>query len=601
MRLSMPETLRGILITSLLAASAVHAQSFELLAGDPAAAHHYPGPDGRVGTGDDVVSAAPTGIIGSDPNVHGTYSFAAYESFGPGDPALPGDNTTVSFFRGSAAVDSAAASGGGGALLTGASATGTGFGQGLGVSTLEVLNVDGGSYDPGTGALTLQADIELSVAGLTQTFDDVSVSGTALVVDSADFGAGTGNAYVDNVLIPRAQSLNAGGLLFMEFTGQLPISPPMVIINAPFTVVLAGVTEVPAMNQADLVVSKSAPAGPFQAGDQFTFTLGVENQGPGDAAGVTVQDPFPDELDWVADSCGAGPPSSGVLAWTVGALADGGALSCDVTVDVNGAANFDFENGAVVFGDTLDPQLTDNVAATPVASDQPAASEGLAQAPDQGTGFPSDADCGSCPTGEQIIAENFKIESQAQLNEIVFHGGYTDNQPFADQFTVLLYDDRRVSPAPGIQGVPGDPVADLGGAVAREPTGNVIGGFFDEYRYSVNASLDLSRGTYWLLVYNDSGASGSQGDWFWETGGTDAAGRSLRTVAANVAVPPQARWSPNPDVQMALTLEAGLAAAAPQAIPIFRPAGMLLLVLAALLLARAYGSSSTVNRDRSGQ
>ena len=211
----------------LFHAPVLTAQTYDLVAGEPAAVNHYPGPDGRVGNGDDVISAQPTTIIGSDPNVHGSYSFAAYESFGPGDPALPGANTSVSFFTGTVDLDPAVVTAGSGQLLTGASASGTGFGQGLGVSTLDITNVDSGTWNDGTGAFTTQADLELGVAGLNQTFNDVSVSGEAIVVQAADFGSPTGNAWVDNVLIPRAQALNADSLVYMTFDGMLPISPPM--------------------------------------------------------------------------------------------------------------------------------------------------------------------------------------------------------------------------------------------------------------------------------------------------------------------------------------------------------------------------------------
>lgn len=576
---------RGAFCTAVLClfhAPFLTAQTYDLVAGEPAAVNHYPGPDGRVGNGDDVISAQPTAIIGSDPNVHGSYSFAVYESFGPGDPALPGANTSVSFFTGTVDLDPSVVTAGTGQLLTGASATGTGFGQGLGVSTLDITNVDSGTWNGGTGAFTTQADLELGVAGLTQIFDDVSVSGEAIVVQSADFGTPTGNAWVDNVLIPRAQALNADSLVYMSFDGMLPVSPPMVIINAPFTVVLAGFEGVPSGSTADIGVTKTVPTGPFGPGDAFTFTLAVDNAGPGNAAGVRVDDPFPDELDWVSDTCGAGPPAGGVLTWNTGMVNSGGNASCDVAVQVNGQANFDFENGASAYAALHDPDLSNNVATVQVAGTPGTAPEGLAQAPDGVTGFQSDSDCDACATGAQGVAENFRVDDQFQLGGVVFFGGYTDNQPFADRFTIEIYDQRDVSPAPGIDGVPGDPVASFSVPVTRTATGNLVAGSLDEYRYEANVSANLSRGVYWVLIYNDSASGSPGGDWFWETGSADAEGRSVPTVAANVVLPPQTRWSPNPDVSMALSLEGGSGAVE---VPAMEGFGLILMGLIVFLIA----------------
>ena len=53
------------------------AQVYTLLAGVDAAHNHFPGPDGLVGTADDLVSAYISPVFGSDANFRGSMSFVA--------------------------------------------------------------------------------------------------------------------------------------------------------------------------------------------------------------------------------------------------------------------------------------------------------------------------------------------------------------------------------------------------------------------------------------------------------------------------------------------------------------------------------------------
>jgi len=113
---------------ALLAAAAIAsaiapgtaAQTYELLEADASVAYRYPGADGRVGTGDDVVSADVTTIVGSDPNLLGRHSFGVFEAF-VADPALPGAKTAISFVGGTIEIDPAVAAYGGGPPIVTAS------------------------------------------------------------------------------------------------------------------------------------------------------------------------------------------------------------------------------------------------------------------------------------------------------------------------------------------------------------------------------------------------------------------------------------------------------------------------------------------------
>jgi len=225
--------------------------------------------------------------------------------------------------------------------------------------------------------------------------------------------------------------------------------------------------------------------------------------------------------------------------------------------------------------------------------------EGIDQAVTASPGlFPSDADCNVCSSGMQTVAGNFKVNSSFSIANVTFFGVYTDNNAFSDQFTVAVHGDSGRGLAPRSPSVPGAVVATLAGAPTRTATGNTLYGFYDEYQYSLTASQALTRGKYWLAVYNDSSSAGGNGDWVWLTADPDAQGRSLPAMAAGAATPPTIRWGVNPDpaTHMAFNFTAG---AAPQgaAIPVLNPSmlglfGLLVGILGIGLLRRRSQISS---------
>ncbi len=84
----------------------------------------------------------------------------------------------------------------------------------------------------------------------------------------------------------------------------------------------------------DIKVSKSPNAGAINAGDTATFTIKVENIGPGNATGVTVTDNLPAGLTWAeseADCSISGAAGSQVLTCNIGSLAAGAARTYTVS------------------------------------------------------------------------------------------------------------------------------------------------------------------------------------------------------------------------------------------------------------------------------
>jgi uncharacterized repeat protein (TIGR01451 family) len=540
---------------ALLLPGEVLAEQFVLLGGFADALNHYPGADNQVPTGDDVVSARVTMIGASDPNFHGDYSFVVFP-------------ISVSFLEGTTTIDLNA--GATDPLVTALDTTGTGIRQGLPLTRLRITAVNSGSLTTinnlNTDSLmfegTQNVDLEATLdGGIMQTFSGVDIDGTAFVVDDADYAAFNADAYVDNVLIPIAQAAGATKLLFLQAEGMLIAGLPLVLNPSAFDLTLVGLAGVPAANQADLEITKTVvDGGTFMPGDTVVFRLTVTNNGPANASGVLVSDTFVPQIVYQSDDCGAGAPDAeGTFSWSIGTLNSGDSAVCNVTVELAADANFDQENGATVVSTTVDSDLTNNTGRVVVTDFAPGV-DGLAQPSNQEVALVADAACGICVNGSEAKGDNFKINTPSRVTEIAFIGGYSNNVPFADDFTIQIFDNNDVNAVPGTPDVPGELVATVTGPVTRTPTGTLNQGFFNEFEYRVGTNVSLERGSYWVVIYNDSSAAA--GDWFWSSGDPDPDDRSCRGVASNPMVPLTVLWeagemlgSPPFPAQLALEVE----------------------------------------------
>src|SRR5689334_15299576 len=75
------------------------------VATDATVVNHWPGPDGFLGTADDVVNNGKSRFLESSPNVDGSYGYLATSLLGVTDDWLPGKNDTVTYLSGTVTLD----------------------------------------------------------------------------------------------------------------------------------------------------------------------------------------------------------------------------------------------------------------------------------------------------------------------------------------------------------------------------------------------------------------------------------------------------------------------------------------------------------------
>jgi uncharacterized repeat protein (TIGR01451 family) len=118
---------------------------------------------------------------------------------------------------------------------------------------------------------------------------------------------------------------------------------------------------------ADLAVSKSSSTDTVHPGDQVTYRLVVDNHGPGQATGVTVEDrPPPDLVIQQAHPSHGRCTITGALRCTLGTVGPGGGTLIQVTATVSTDATGTIVNTATVFGNQEDPNLANNTATSAV-------------------------------------------------------------------------------------------------------------------------------------------------------------------------------------------------------------------------------------------
>ena len=120
---------------------------------------------------------------------------------------------------------------------------------------------------------------------------------------------------------------------------------------------------------ADLSLTKTGSPDPVVAGEELTYTLTVDNAGPGTAAGVEVSDTLPAGVTFVSASDG-GSETAGVVHWDLGTVAAADPPRVlTLVVRLGEARTAAVENSAEVTTSSDDPDPTDDTAAATTAVD----------------------------------------------------------------------------------------------------------------------------------------------------------------------------------------------------------------------------------------
>ena len=116
-----------------------------------------------------------------------------------------------------------------------------------------------------------------------------------------------------------------------------------------------------------MALTKTASSDTVHPGGQVTYQLVVQNHGPGDAMGVTVEDPSPPGLSFVDAHSSQGQCTiNRELRCALGTVAVGGEALVQVTATVAAHASGAIVNTATVWDDRVDPNPANNTATSTV-------------------------------------------------------------------------------------------------------------------------------------------------------------------------------------------------------------------------------------------
>jgi len=211
---------------------------------------------------------------------------------------------------------------------------------------------------------------------------------------------------------------------------------------------------------ADLAIRKTAVKDAVFRGDTLTYTLQVNNNGPGGAGDVVVRDDLPAGVTYASDSCG-GSAAGQVWSVTIASLPHeppANTRVCEIHVQVAEDAVGPLVNSASVASSVTDPVLGNN-SSDPVSvdiwrlayyglGDSVASGHGLAG----GTGrVPLPPNCRRSPSAYPVLVNSYLASLLSRFESIRFSHLACSGAPSVDlsqQVTQLL---QNESPPPGSQ------------------------------------------------------------------------------------------------------------------------------------------------------
>ena len=166
---------------------------------------------------------------------------------------------------------------------------------------------------------------------------------------------------------------------------------------------------------SDLVLHKRPGVAAVKAGEQLTYTLEVENQGPSASATNTMTDTLPTGLTYVSDNGGCDTSALPTISCDVGPLAAGDTATVEIVTEVEAGAGGSIQNVAHVSGPNIDPEPTDDEASatTPItpflaelALKKTASSDGAVSVGDTITYTLTASDHGPDPSPETVVTDS---------------------------------------------------------------------------------------------------------------------------------------------------------------------------------------------------
>jgi large repetitive protein len=191
----------------------------------------------------------------------------------------------------------------------------------------------------------------LRIAAASSTRGTCAVAGQTVSCDLSDLRSGASATVTITVLTTKAGSYTNSA----SVTSQTPESDPSNNVDGAAVEVSA---------RADVAIAKTASAPIALVGETVTYGLTVTNDGPDDAADVTVTDPLPAGGTFVSAKPSAGTCQmvAGSLACNLGSVAPGAAVTIQLQVRLTEAG--DTHNAAQVTSSTPDPNPRNNQAKT---------------------------------------------------------------------------------------------------------------------------------------------------------------------------------------------------------------------------------------------
>lgn len=242
------------------------------------------------------------------------------------------------------------------------------------ISQVDLVVTKTDSVDPATAGLPLTytltvtnngpSDAESVVTTDTLPSQFAFTSGSA-TQGSVVHAAGVATATIGTLTPGQSETITIVGNVASSATTALSNVATVTSTTTETNAANNSVTEPTAVTTVtDLRISKAESIDPILAGNDLTYTLTINNDGPSDATGVTVVDTLPGNLSFVSASASQGSTSNvgGTVTGNLGNIASGGSATMSIVTTVTPNFLGTLTNTATVSGNDTDPTPGNNSA-----------------------------------------------------------------------------------------------------------------------------------------------------------------------------------------------------------------------------------------------